>query len=328
MRKFLSLLLIGVVLSQSYLAAATILVRAENKSEVNRNILPAIQKPKELFDDDGNLLPLERLSIEKEYTEGELSNYDDQKQYRWEEQCGTFDDVATNAKLCVYLRTARKLGVVASNSQFHPNRPIPRKQFLALLVRGLQIEMPADCELSQFDDVKEDNVFYDEILTGRCTEIVYGVDMPNDETYFFGNKLVRRVGAIAMTIRALEYIGVEIPDTDNVDLTEAFKDGDLDGDDTFTDVVEKMSRINKVAPEPIITGYSDGYLRPMKPLTRLEAVVIVVRAMRAAGIVDDLVIEEFFDEVDDHGNGGSGTGSYLEDDEDEDETETGSYLED
>ena len=249
---------------------------------------------------DGDVKPLPKLlpdpiamsagikSVDSTDVESEvvISEYDDGIVVPEENQCGSFEDIDQEHILCKYLDVAKNYGVVSENSRFYVEAPITRGQFVALVVRAFDFEVDTSGE--GFADVPSDHTFYEPIMTLQSMEIVSGREI-DGELLFGPDFPIRRGGAMKILVNSLEYLGtIEFPEVP-VDLDEEFSDGGLE-QNVFAPFLERLVAANDAGllPEPIVNGFSDGQIKMFRPITRIQAITMVLRAMRAAELVDDI----------------------------------------
>ena len=202
-------------------------------------------------------------------------------------RCAQFEDVQSEDKLCKYLNKAKDQLVVSPNARFFANAPVSRAQFAAMIVRAFKFT--ADTTNTEpFADVDQTDKFFPPIMVLRELGIVTGATLEDGVTRFFPRKPITRGEAIKILVNTLDESGkFKFEESLLPTLTTKFKDEGLDND-KFAEYIKKLYASEAKMPEVIVKGYSDGYLRTGRFISRLEAIVMITRAMWAAGIVDEV----------------------------------------
>lgn len=220
-------------------------------------------------------------------------------------RCAQFEDIQAEDKLCKYLHKARVRSVVSPNARFFANAPVSRAQFAGMVVRAFGLTADTT-DVESFADIDETNTFYNQIMILKTLGIVTGAQLEDGVTRYFPRKPITRGEAIKILVNTLEQSGFEFDDTLFPSLTNKFRDEGIDGD-RFADHIKKLYASEGKMPEVIVKGYSDGFLRTGRFVSRIEAIVMITRAMWAAGLIDN--VEEV--PVD------TGTGTMMDDDDDD-----------
>lgn len=221
-------------------------------------------------------------------------------------RCAAFEDIQKNDKLCKYLHKAKIKSVVSPNARFFGNAPVSRAQFAAMVVRAFGLEDDLT-DVDPFADVDSTNTFYKPIMVLKALGIVSGAEVDEGIFRFFPRKPITRGEAIKILVNTLEASDkFEFESYEFFVLGNKFKDQELERD-RFVDYIKKLYASEAKMPEVLVKGYSDGYLRTGRFISRIEAIVMITRAMWAAGLVDEI------GEVDP----GAGTGSMMDDEDDD-----------
>lgn len=107
-------------------------------------------------------------------------------------------------------------GVMPGTSRctFSPRYGVTRGEFLRSVTRLFALAAP-DVPGAAFEDVPEDSVYYEAVMTARAAGIVYG-----DGSAFFPERYISPAEAQTILSRTLRYVGLE-------DRTFAFSEGDF-----------------------------------------------------------------------------------------------------
>lgn len=169
------------------------------------------------------------------------------------------------AKQAVDAMTARSIIKGTSATNFSPMAPITRADFIALLVRALELQ-GLDDKPDMFSDVQEQDYYYGELSIAKQWGIATGIG----ENTFNPSGLITRQDVMVLTARALGAIEKQ---------ENAWGDAPVALDD-FTDIASlsdyARGSANLMVELGIIKG-KDGKLAPMDQLTRAEAAVILYR---------------------------------------------------
>lgn len=149
--------------------------------------------------------------------------------------------------------------------KFAPEWPLTRGQAIKILVNTLEVS-----GLFEFEDIMtgDEDEIEDEIEDGIEDEDEIE-DEDNNDSNDDNDDDSDVEGAQDDTLRTV------------------YKDENIDND-KFAGFVKKVHKSEGKMPEPIIKGYGDGYLRLGRLVSRLEAIVMITRAMWAAGLIDGL----------------------------------------
>lgn len=273
----------------------------------------SIKKKVKIEGPDGKYEYKEVRSIDGLKTEEEVKqeDFDEGTVIEEKKRCAQFEDVDVQDKLCKYLHKAKTKSVVSPNGRFYSNAPVSRAQFAGMVVRAFQLEADITQE-EAFADVEEDNTFYNQIMILKALDIASGA-VNEEGTRYFPNMPISRGQAIKILVNTLEVTdNFEFEDGDMGTIIDKFKDENLE-QDVFAEYIIKLYASEDKMPEVIVKGYSDGYIRTGRFISRLEATVMIMRAMWAAGLVDEI------GEVDPVE---TGTGTEMDEDElDDDDSE-------
>ncbi|MBP9759485.1 S-layer homology domain-containing protein [Candidatus Dojkabacteria bacterium] len=259
---------------------------------------------------EGNKEYRELKNIDNIKPEDEVNDedFDDGSVVDEGKRCAEFQDIYAEDKLCKYLHKAKVKSVVSPNARFFANAPVSRAQFAAMVVRAFGFT--ADTTNTEpFADVDSTDKFYPPIMVLKELGIVTGAQLEDGVTRYFPRKPISRGEAIKILVNTLDESGkFKFEESVLSTLENKFKDEGLD-QDKFAEYIKKLYSSEGKMPELIVKGYSDGFLRTGRLVSRMEAIVMITRAMWAAGLVDN--VEEI--PVD------TGTGSSIDDDDDMDD---------
>src|SRR5690606_32172945 len=173
----------------------------------------------------------------------------------------TFDDLAGLPWAKGAIEALASRGVIAgvSETSFNPSANIKRADFIALLVRALELEDSGEA-VTMFDDVKETDYFYREVKVAKQLGIASGVG----GNRFDPNGSITRQDMMVLADRALAAAGKALPAGDGLD---RFPDaGDA--------AAYARASAGKLVAAGIVSGM-DGKLAPREHLTRAQAAVIL-----------------------------------------------------
>lgn len=175
-----------------------------------------------------------------------------------------FDDLGRAAWAAKEIEALAARGIVegTSGAAFDPAAPISRGEFLAQLIRLLEL----DAEFTDsFVDVDADSPYYKELGIGRALGIVEGVG----GNRFLPDTAIRREDVAVMLKRALEQWPVGLPEQSAKRIDE-FKDGAQ----AASYAREALAYLLSAG---LLQGNADGALNPKGNLTRAQAAVILYR---------------------------------------------------
>lgn len=182
------------------------------------------------------------------------------------------------AEQCYVMHDLGIFGGYPDNT-FRPNNNITRAEFIAIVVRALDLP-PAPPETTfSYEDVKPGNWFYGVVRQAYSAGILKGYG-----SRFEPNRPITR-GEIA------KIIVLAVKDTANPKNKEPKQFTDVAPDNPFAEYIYKASMLE------IVGGYPDGSFGPNKTATRAEASVMVERAMLAENAPEALPSDETFIEA-------------------------------
>ena len=153
-----------------------------------------------------------------------------------------------------------KRGIVSGRVQnkFEPSQSITRAEFVKMIVSVLGLK-ENNSKTVTFEDVKSDDWYYTYVSAAYSAGIVNGIS----DTEFAPNAPITRQDAATI-------------------LGNCINDGDVSsamGFSDFEDVAEyAKTAVNRLNSLGILSGYEDNTLRPMKNITRAEAVKLLYGA--------------------------------------------------
>lgn len=158
---------------------------------------------------------------------------------------------------------------------FLPDRPVTRLEFLkmALLSSCVSLEPAVVGEALPFSDMTEvldADASLDEILRQRLvkTGVFHGIVRGYEEDHGFHPDLpIARAEALKMLLSASRLGDIAVSGS-------GVTFSDISADDWFVDVVRQGATLG------IVQGYDDGTFGPARPITRAEAALIILRAIR------------------------------------------------
>ncbi len=145
---------------------------------------------------------------------------------------------------------------------YEPDRPITRAEFAVLLTRALELEPPpTGVPVPSFIDVTESDWFYDAVTGAVAAGYMFG----RAEGFFEPLEDLTRQEAAVVAAR----VKAELPAPPDTPVPE------------FTDSSQiaawALAAVLKAAQRGLLNGYPDGTFRPVSPLRRAEAAVLVDR---------------------------------------------------
>ena len=150
------------------------------------------------------------------------------------------------------------------DGSFRPDAQITRAEFMTMVNNAFEFTEKEDVD---FDDVDSDDWFYADVQKAAKAGYMIGYE---DNTARPGNKITRQEAALIIA---------RIKDLDN----------HATGANKFADVAEiaawSKGGVGAVADEKFMIGYEDNTFRPLRFISRAEAVVTIDRAL-------DKVVEE------------------------------------
>ncbi len=145
---------------------------------------------------------------------------------------------------------------------YEPDRPITRAEFAALLARALELEpTPTGAPMPSFIDVTESDWFYDAVTRAVAAGYMFG----RAEGFFEPLEGLTRQEAAAVAAR----VKAQLPAPPDNPVPE------------FTDSSQiaawALAAVLEAAQKGLLNGYPDGTFRPVSPLRRAEAAVLIDR---------------------------------------------------
>lgn len=177
----------------------------------------------------------------------------------------TFGDLASVpwAQQAINAMAARDVIQGAAEDSFAPAASIKRGDFVALLVRALELKGSVEGTAAAFSDVLPTDYSYRELAVAKELGIAAGYE----DGAFRPDSMISRQDMIALAARALVAAG-----------KPASAGGRLDAYSDAADIAGYAADSAAIlAGSGIINGKDGGKLAPMDPLTRAEAAVILYR---------------------------------------------------
>ncbi|MGN0163054.1 MAG: S-layer homology domain-containing protein, partial [Candidatus Ornithomonoglobus sp.] len=176
----------------------------------------------------------------------------------------TFDDMPKTHWASEAVYSLVEMGIVNGRSEklFAPTENVTRAEFAAMTVRAFDFK--GSGTNPAFDDVDEDDWFFDAVATAVENGIVNGVDEKN----FAPDAVITRQDMCVILARALKQAGIDL----NSDEDTVFSDIDSVSD-YAQDAVAAMSS------EKILNGYEDGSFRPQGSANRAEAAKVIYESV-------------------------------------------------
>lgn len=153
-----------------------------------------------------------------------------------------------------------KKGIVSgrSNNRFEPSQSITRAEFVKIIVSVLNLKENTSKAVT-FEDVKPDDWYYTYVASAYSAGIVSG----KSDTEFSPNEPITRQDAATILGNCI----------DGGDESSAVEFSD------FETVAEyAKTAVNRLSSLGILSGYDDNTMRPMKNITRAEAVKLLYGA--------------------------------------------------
>lgn len=175
----------------------------------------------------------------------------------------TFGDLQSVpwAKQAIDAMASRDVIKGTAENSFSPEDSIKRADFIALLVRALELNGTGKNEAT-FSDVQKTDYYYDELEIAKELGIAKGYE---DNT-FKPNSNISRQDMMVLTVRALAAAGKQIEGS-----------GALDGFPDHAGISDYAKESVAIMVKYGILDGKDGRIAPNDPLTRAEAAVILYR---------------------------------------------------
>ncbi|WP_162848510.1 endo-1,4-beta-xylanase [Paenibacillus nanensis] len=165
------------------------------------------------------------------------------------------------AKQAIEAMAARDVVKGTSADSFSPHHAIKRADFIALLVRALELQASGENE-AMFSDVQATGYYYEELVIAAELGIAAGY---GDGT-FKPDQPISRQDMMALTARALAAAGIQLKGSDAL---SAYADADT--------IAEYALDSAAALTEAGIVNGKNGKIAPNDMLTRAEAAVILYR---------------------------------------------------
>ena len=150
-----------------------------------------------------------------------------------------------------------------------PDDPLTRAQFLTMLANTINNLDVTQAEPAGFEDVPEQEWYYNYVNWGFEQGIVAGID----EVTFAPNEKITREQMAIMLDKFTDSIGLVLPET-NAGVT-------------FTDSALISSwaadSVNKIVSSGLMGGYPEGDYKPQGSATRAEAATVVYKLIMIEG---------------------------------------------
>ena len=177
-----------------------------------------------------------------------------------------FDDVSERNPFFGYIDYLAENGVISTNNDnFRPRDQISRFEAAKVVAGAASLDTDTSCD-HEFDDVDEDNVFYDYVKTLVCNKIISARDD------FNGEQSITRAEFTKIAVNAFG-----VPE----DITEGPSFNDVDADNPFYEFIESARA------EGLIKGYANGDFGPNNPILRQEVAKIAANAHGYVDLSDD-----------------------------------------
>ncbi len=176
-----------------------------------------------------------------------------------------FPDIVGD-KFQYYISNLYYLGIVNgfNDGLYHPEKEITRGEMAKMISRAFEI--PTDTSCTPFPDVDSSNVFYGEIMTLKCKNIIKGF---NDGTYRSGDP-VTRGQASSYVVNTMMYKGVTVGN-----YGQYFPD--VPDNNVFSGYINYLAN-QSVNNDKLVCGYTNGNYYPDRNLTRGEMAKIISNA--------------------------------------------------
>lgn len=152
----------------------------------------------------------------------------------------------------------RRQIMIGSDGYFRPNDLVTREELVKIIVLAKELSIESNADI-QFDDVREEDWFYQYVLTAVKNQIVFGVS----ETSFGTGATVSRQDAVLMLYRA--FAGKDSAGGEN----------NLDFTDSEEIAEYAVQAVTWMHGKNIISGFPDNTFRPMEGLSRAQAAKII-----------------------------------------------------
>lgn len=172
----------------------------------------------------------------------------------------SFDDLAKVpwAKKAIEVMASRDVIKGVSANLYNPSDSIKRADFIALLVRALELQSDKGAG-AMFSDVKATDYFYNEVRIAKELGIANGTG----DNLFNPHESISRQDMMVLAARAMKVAGIEL------------NEGSLDAYSDANQVSSYAKESVAALVEAGIVNGMNGMLVPKEPLTRAQAAVIL-----------------------------------------------------
>lgn len=181
-----------------------------------------------------------------------------------------YDDIADVewAREAIMLLSDRKIVNGKGNKKFAPNDYVTREEFVKMLV--IALELKSNNSSVTFEDVSENDWYYEYILTGVGNKVVTG----KSEKIFGVNENITREDMAVMTMRAVNAAKLSIDNVINSIYYEL----------EFTDTEEiseyAKESVTLLVKKGIVSGVGDNRYAPKSNATRAQAAQMIYKVIK------------------------------------------------
>jgi len=166
------------------------------------------------------------------------------------------------AKVDIEYMSDKNIVKGVSEKEFAPERTVTRAEFLAMLVRLLNLE--SAIYVNSFEDVNKDSWYSDIIQTAMNNGLASG-----DGATFRPNDNITRQEMCVMAVKALKIKGAKLGQSSKVNQYSDYKE-----------ISQWATEYITIAGEnKIIKGYEDNTFKPLSSASRAEAAVVARRIL-------------------------------------------------
>lgn len=173
-----------------------------------------------------------------------------------------FNDISSVSWAKEYIESLAKLGIMkgVGDGRFEPNRSVSREEFVAILMRSMNIAEGA--YVSNFSDVQPEDWY--SAYVGAAFEL--GIVNGKDVSFGVGEHILRQDMAV-MIFRFMNIQGLQLP-SGGAEFTDRNSISDY-----------AVEAVGALMEADIIHGTGSGEFMPMKGMTRAECAVVIAKML-------------------------------------------------
>lgn len=216
------------------------------ESKINKRPENQIEKFKEFINDFNDNLYTGKL-------DEETSVFDDLGNHKWAEKI--INKIVSKG---IMKGKAAKL--------FAPQDNITRAEFATIVVKAYELELNNTIQ-NPFEDVGQDDWFYNYVLTAYSYNVISGIDSDT----FDPNASIKREDMAVIILNILDAVNIDIESLYDENTSEVnFYDNNKISD-YAKDAVEKTTKAG------ILNGYPNGRFKPQEGVSRAEAAIVIYK---------------------------------------------------